>query len=106
MSSPPHPYIDPARARHLDGLAAELSRSEGRADVAIARSSPPEEVLEQMARADAVNTRLRERGFQVCFALSPDSSRLQIELRDTAGALLRRLTADEAVELAADGPRE
>ena len=72
----------------------------------ITRSSPPEEVLEQMAHADAINQRLRQQGYQIGFALSPDSTCLQIELRDASGAFLRMLSAEEAVELAAGRPLE
>lgn len=110
MNSPTHPYTDPARPAlppvgpALGGLAAELSRREGSRAIDITRSSPPEEVLEQMAHADAIHERLREQGFQISFALSPDASSLQIELRDAAGALLRMLSAEEAVELAAGRP--
>ena len=109
MSSPTPPYTDPARpapppaGSAIDGLAAELSRSEGH-NIDITRSSPPEEVLEQMAHADAINQRLRDQGFQISFALSPDSSSLQIELRDCTGATVRLLSADEAVELAVGRP--
>ncbi len=109
MSSPTPPYTDPARpapppaGSAIDDLAAELSRSEGRR-IDITRSSPPEEVLEQMAHADAINERLRDQGFQISFALSPDATCLQIELRDAAGAFLRMLSAEEAVELAAGRP--
>lgn len=112
MSSPTPPYADSARTATAPGagvgggLATELSRREGTRAIDITRSSPPEEVLQQMAHADAINDRLRERGYQISFALSPDSTCLQIELRDTAGVLLRMLSADEAVELAAGRPLE
>ena len=111
VNSPTPPYIDPARPAPppvgpLDGLAAELSRREGPGAIDITRSSPPEEVLEQMAHADAINQRLREQGYQISFALSPDARSLQIELRDCAGTLLRMLSPEEAVELAAGRPLE
>jgi hypothetical protein len=72
----------------------------------LTESAPPEEVLEQMAHADAINRRLRERGLQLTFALSADGCSLQIELRDTSGELLRVLSAAEAVELAAGSDPE
>ncbi len=110
MNSPTPPFTDPSRAAKapgaspLDALAAELSRSEGRRDVDVTRSSPPEEVLQQMAHADAINERLRARGYQLSFALSPDSSSLQIALRDSSGATVRMLSPEEAVELAVGRP--
>lgn len=62
---------------------------------------PPAAVIEQMARADEINARLRAEGRQISFALSGDGCSLQIELRDIEGNLLRILSAAEAVELAA-----
>ncbi len=112
MSSPTPPYTDPARpapppaGSAIDRLAAELSRSEGTRAIDITRSSPPEEVLEQMAHADAISRRLCEEGYRISFALSADSSSLQIALRDATGAFLRMLSAAEAVELAAGRPLE
>lgn len=99
MSSPNPPFIEPARTA-LPGIAEELARSEGLHRVQIMRSSPPEEVLEQMARAEAIHTRLRERGLQIGFAPSGDRTSPQIELRDSTGTLLRTLSAGEAVAFA------
>jgi hypothetical protein len=64
-------------------------------------SGPPPEVLEQMAHADTINARLRASGRQIRFALSADGCSLQIELRDTAGNLLRTLSVAEAAAIAA-----
>ncbi len=73
----------------------------GGPSIDLTESGPPAEVLEQMARADAINARLRASGRQLVFALSGDGRSLQIELRDTAGNLLRTLTAAEALDIAA-----
>ena len=104
MSSPTPPFTNPAHAALPPSLGEELAHSEGAQAIDVARSSPPEEVLEQMAQADAINERLGERGYQIGFALSADRSSLQIELRDRAGTLLRILSAEEAIELAAGRP--
>jgi hypothetical protein len=72
----------------------------------ISCANPPEEVLDQMAHADEINSRLRESGYQISFALSADGMSLHIELRDISGALLRILSAEEAVAIAAGGPVE
>ncbi len=110
MSSPTPPFIDHARQEHLPAapgtIAAELLRSEGDRTVGLIRSTPPEEVLEQMARADAIHETLRERGYSLGFDLSADAARLRIELRDRSGALLQTLSAEQAVELAAGGTPE
>jgi len=112
VSSPTPPFTDPAgTAPSAAGplaspITAELARREGSRAVDVLRPGPPEEVLQQMAHADAIHERLCERGYQIAFALSPGSSGLTIELRDSAGSLLRILSAEEAAELAAGGPLE
>jgi methanogenic corrinoid protein MtbC1 len=111
VSSPTPPFTPAPSAARPSGpakgaIAEELARSEGSRTVGLIRSSPPEEVLEQMARADAIHEALRERGYRVGFALSADGASLRIELRDRSGELLQTLSADEAVELAAGRPLE
>jgi hypothetical protein len=80
----------------------ELAHDEGTLSIDLTRSGPPPEVLEQMARADAINSRLRASGRELCFSLSADGCSLQIELRDSSGQLMRVLSPAEAIELAAD----
>ena len=80
---------------------APLAGPAGTPSIDLLRAGPPPEVLEQMARADEINTRLRAEGRQLCFALSGDGCSLQIELRDTDGNLLRILSVSEAADLAA-----
>jgi hypothetical protein len=75
-------------------------------EIDLTSSGPPSVVLEQMARADAINARLRASGRQLVFALSGDGCSLRIELRDTAGNLLRVLSAEEAVDIAAGADLE
>jgi hypothetical protein len=87
-------------------ISYELAHAEGSLSIDLTRSGPPPEVLEQMARADAINTRLRAAGRELTFSLSADGCSLQIELRDTSGQLLRVLTAAEAMGLAADEASE
>jgi hypothetical protein len=109
VSSPTPPFTDPARTalrRPGAELARELARREGGQQIELSRSSPPEEVLQQMAHADAINERLRRQGYEIGFALSADATSLQIELRDSTGRLLRVLSAEEAVELAVGRPLE
>ncbi len=95
-----------AGAPSRNPIAAELLRGEGSRTVGLIRSAPPEEVLEQMARADAIHESLRERGYSLGFDLRPDAARLRIELRDRSGALLQSLSAEQAVELAGGGAPE
>jgi len=103
MSSPTPPFTTPA-ATPAGPLAAELARTEADPRISMTRSRPPEEVLAQMTHADAINARLLDRGFQIRFSPNPEATRLQIELRDAAGTLLRILSAEEAVEIAVGRP--
>lgn len=106
MSSPSAASTDSAAPMPPQGedqpISYELAHAEGSLSIDLTRSGPPPEVLEQMARADAINSRLRATGRELSFSLSADGCSLQIELRDTSGQLLRVLTAAEAIEIAAD----
>lgn len=64
---------------------------------------PPAELLDQMARADEINMRLRSEGREIAFAMSADGRSLQIELRDDAGCVLRTLSLSETIDLAEGG---
>lgn len=91
---PPHGEDQPS--------SYELAHEEGSLSIDLTRSGPPPEVLEQMARADAINSRLRASGRELSFSLSPDGGSLQIELRERGGRLLRVLSPAEAIELAGE----
>ena len=82
--------------------SAQTGREE-RGAIDLTHGGPPPELLDQMARADQINMRLRRSGRELCFALSADGRSLQIELRDSAGRVLRTLTLSEAIELADGG---
>jgi hypothetical protein len=108
MSSPTPPITDPAPvAPPISGgfhdaiSAARMSGGEDPRAIDLTGDGPPPEVLDQMAQADTINARLRESGRELCFALSADGCSLQIELRDTAGELIRVLSAEEASAIAA-----
>ncbi len=66
----------------------------------LTHGTPPPEVLDQMAHADEINSRLRAEGREVRFAISSDGCSLQIELCDSHGKLLRTLSIAEAAALA------
>jgi hypothetical protein len=68
-------------------------------------SSPPPEVLAQIALAAQTYDGLGARGYDLHFAHDPASGRTNIEVRDASGALLRTLSPTEAIDLAAEGPR-
>jgi len=98
MSSPSAPPTDPSAAE-----GATDDRGEPRA-IDLTRGGPPAELLDQMARADEINTRLRRSGHEIAFALSSDGCALQIELRDESGRVVRTLSLPEAIDLAEGGP--
>jgi hypothetical protein len=104
MSSPSATPTDSAAPTPPPGedqpISCELAHAEGSLSIDLTRSGPPPEVLEQMARADEINSRLRASGRELSFSLSADGCSLQIELRDSTGGLLRVLSPAEAIELA------
>jgi hypothetical protein len=96
MSSPSAPPTDQPSPDRLSGESSDA--------IDLTSGGPPPELIEQMARADEINSRLREGGREICFALSSDGRALQIELRDSRnGALMRTISLTEAIELAEGG---
>ena len=101
MSSPSAPPTD-QRQGEDEGSGAP-SAPEPLRLIDLTAGGPPPEVLDQMARADEINMRLRRSGRELCFELSADGCSLQIELRDSAGRVLRVLSLAEAVDIAEGG---
>ncbi len=97
MSSPSAPPTDPSATE-----GAPDDRGEPRA-IDLTHGGPPAELLDQMAQADEINTRLRRSGREIAFALSSDGCSLRIELRDEAGRVIRTLSLAEAIDLAEGG---
>jgi hypothetical protein len=64
-------------------------------------ASPPPEVLDAIARAHEAYERLEASGRHVHFDLNEVSGRLAIELTDTSGTPLQRLSPRTVLELAA-----
>jgi len=96
MSSPSAPPTDEPTPERRSGEQPDA--------IDLASGGPPQELIEQMARADEINRRLRASGREICFALSGDGRSLQIELRDPRnGGLLRTISLPEAIELAEGG---
>ncbi|HEY3760041.1 MAG TPA: hypothetical protein VGL37_09775 [Solirubrobacteraceae bacterium] len=69
-------------------------------------SSPPPEVLDQMASAAQTYERLSSQGRELRFAHEQSSGRMTIEVRDRGGNVLKRLSPAEALEVAAGAPLE
>lgn len=69
-------------------------------------SSPPREVLDEMANAARVHHALRAHGRELHFAHDGQSGRMTIEVRDAAGRVLRAISPAEALDVAAGKPLE
>jgi hypothetical protein len=67
-------------------------------------SSPPPEVLEQMADAAQRYDELTSQGRELRFARDAESGRTRIEVRDRAGHLVKTLSPAQALDVAAGGP--
>ncbi len=67
-------------------------------------SSPPPDVLAQMADAAQRYDELTSQGRELRFARDPESGRTRIEVRDRAGHLVKTLSPAQALDVAAGGP--
>jgi hypothetical protein len=69
-------------------------------------SSPPPEVLDQMASAARTYERLSAQGRELRFVHEQSSGRMALEVRDRGGNVLQRLSPAQALEVAAGAPLE
>jgi hypothetical protein len=69
-------------------------------------SSPPQEVLDQMAGAAQVYEHLSSQGRELRFAHDHASGRIKIEVCDRGGNVLKQLSPAQALDLAAGAPLE
>ncbi|MGH2854403.1 MAG: hypothetical protein ACRDLF_09475 [Solirubrobacteraceae bacterium] len=111
MSSP----ITPPQSVLRTGWPTPLAASSGTAGPAAVAptvsldtlpSSPPREVLDQMASAAQTHAALSAQGRELRFSRDTQSGRTRIEVRDRAGNVLRTLSPAQALEVAAGAPLE
>lgn len=69
-------------------------------------SSPPQEVLDQMASAAQTHAALSAQGRELRFSRDEQSGRARIEVRDRSGNVLKTLSPAQALEVAAGAPLE
>ncbi len=69
-------------------------------------ASPPSEVLNQMAGATRTHENLQAQGRELHFAHDEASGRIEIEVRDAGGNVLRTISPSEALRVAAGKPLE
>jgi hypothetical protein len=74
--------------------------------ITASRGGPPREVLEQIAVAIGIEERLRAAGRRLRFHAAERGERMRIEFHDCDGAVVRTVSAVEAVEVAAGKPLE
>ncbi len=116
MSSPIAPSPITAAAQVPGTAATSRSAAPGSAYETVAMkpsvsldaipSSPPPEVLAQMAGAARVYDQLSSQGRELRFARDEDSGRTTIEVRDRSGNVLKRLSPSQALDVAAGAPLE
>jgi hypothetical protein len=68
-------------------------------EIAVHRGSPPPELVAQMAQAERVGARLRERGLRIGFSCEPDRAP-EAALYASGGERLRTLSLAEAADIA------
>jgi hypothetical protein len=69
-------------------------------------SSPPQEVLDQMAGAAHTHAELSSQGRELRFSRDAQSGRTRIEVRDRGGNVLKTISPAQALEIAAGAPLE
>lgn len=97
MSSPTQPMTDHGRSAAT--FASELARDEQAWAIGVSRTTPPPEVLEQMAQADLIGRSLREDGREIAFTSAAGERLPAIELCELDGDPIRMITAVEAAEI-------
>jgi hypothetical protein len=100
------------RATRSDGAARRGTPGAGAAPAAppvslqTFPSSPPQQVLDEMASAARVHDALHAQGRDLHFAHDPQSGRMTVQVRDSGGRVLRTISPSEALEVAAGKPLE
>ena len=69
-------------------------------------ASPPPEVLDQMASAAQTHKALLAQGRELRFARDERNGRVEIEVRDQNGRVLKTITPAQALAIAAGAPLE
>lgn len=117
MSSPVPPTQGSNAMRPAQGLPTPTARRGGAFEAAMAAqapsvrlqtfpSSPPREVLDEMASAARVHDALRAQGRELHFAHDAQSGRMTVQVRDSGGHVLRTISPSEALKVAAGKPLE
>lgn len=92
-----------ARAARVPGAQEATAASSPAASLDAIPSSPPPEVVEQMARAQHTYEQLAAEGRSLHFG-HDSAGRTTVEMRDHDGQLVRTLSLGEALDLASGAP--
>jgi hypothetical protein len=109
QGSPAAPAVGEIRAAVVPVASQSAQRSaapQSAVSLQTLPSSPPPEVLEQMAGAAQRYDELTAQGRELRFARDEESGRTQIEVRDRGGQLVKTLSPAQALDVAAGGPLE
>lgn len=93
----------PASAEKVTRQFAGALAKAATADAAGVPSSPPVDVMREVAAAGERVERLRENDRELRFSLNHDTGRVQIEVRDLAGSLIREIPPSEALDAMSGG---
>lgn len=100
------PPLAPSASRRLTSVnpSAATVGSEPTVSVDTFPSSPPPEVLDQMAAAASAYESLRAQGHELHFSHDLQGGGIAIELHDREGNVVRNVSPSEALELAGGKP--
>jgi hypothetical protein len=99
--------VPAARSAGAGHPASNVTRPEGDSvQLDAIPSSPPPEVLAQIDAASEAVDKLHEHGRELHFAFDPSRGRVEIEVRDLDGNVLRTIPPSKALDVAAGGELE
>ncbi|MBX5470335.1 MAG: flagellar protein FlaG [Thermoleophilaceae bacterium] len=94
-------------AVEVDHPTPRVNRTQGDAvQLDAIPASPPPEVLQQVDAAAEAVERLRRQGRELRFHVDPEHGRVQIEVRDLEGHVIRRIPPSKALDIATGGSLE
>jgi hypothetical protein len=103
IASTPPPSASGARRA---GVSFPLAPPQPAVSLETFPASPPSEVLDQMAGAARTHDALHAQGRELHFAHDEASGRIEVEVRDAGGNVLRTISPSEALRVAAGKPLE
>lgn len=97
------PLLRSSAARAIAPQTVSSSESEDPVSLDTLPSAPPPEVVAQIQTAGENYETLRAQGYEVHYSYDEQARKTSVELRDSSGTVLKRLSPSEAVDLAMGG---